>query len=59
MAIKHISSKDNAIYKRLRLALKDNNAYRADNLVWIEGESLANLCIGLNMPTKCYPYLNR
>lgn len=45
MAIKHISSKDNAIYKRLRLALRDNNAYRADNLVWIEGEHLCQAAV--------------
>ena len=45
MAIKHISSKDNAICKRLRLALKDNNAYRADNIVWIQGEHLCQAAV--------------
>lgn len=45
MGIKHISSKDNAIYKRLRLALRDNTAYRADNLVWIEGEHLCRAAV--------------
>jgi len=42
---KHISSKDNAIYKRLRLALKDNTSYKGNNLVWIEGEHLCKSAI--------------
>ena len=42
---KHISSKDNAIYKRIRLALKDNTSYRGNQLVWIEGEHLCKAAV--------------
>jgi TrmH family RNA methyltransferase len=42
---KHISSKDNAIYKRLRLALRDNTSYRDKQLVWIEGEHLCKAAV--------------
>ena len=45
MLSKHISSKDNANYKRLRAALKDNASYRTTHLVWLEGEHLCNAAL--------------
>jgi TrmH family RNA methyltransferase len=41
----HITSKDNAFYKRLRSALKDNTGYRQRGLIWIEGEHLCQAWI--------------
>ena len=43
--IQHITSKDNAFYKRLRAALKENAGYRQHGLIWIEGEHLCQAWI--------------
>lgn len=45
MPYKHISSKDNPIFKRIRLALKDNTSYRIHQRVWVEGEHLCQSAI--------------
>jgi TrmH family RNA methyltransferase len=42
MVVTTITSKENPLYKRLRLALRDNSAYKTDKFFWIEGE---NLCL--------------
>ena len=40
MAIKSISSKDNAIFKHLKSISLDNTAYRRSQQIWLEGEHL-------------------
>jgi len=45
MATKVISSKDNPLYKQLKLIAKENTAYRQSHQIWLEGEHLCQAAL--------------